>query len=181
MHAESMRRWGISMALNEGSVGRAYRSYQRQVLAKRTYGRNAATPGYSNHGWGLAVDLASRRQRWVVDQIGRKYGFSKRCSDASWEWWHVKYNPRCTGATYRPKPKPKPFVPLRYRSSGSRVKWVQRRLRAQGYPNSVPGPGKPGYGYFGVSTRQAVWRFQKRKGLTTDGVVGRKTWHKLSL
>jgi len=80
LHIYSMQRWGISMALVEGSVGRAYRSYARQVLAKRIYGSNAATPGTSNHGWGINVDLMTRQQRWVMDKIGAKYGFSKRWS-----------------------------------------------------------------------------------------------------
>src|SRR5215217_823044 len=70
LHRYSVQRWGISMALNESSVGRAYRSYARQVLAKRTYGSNAAVPGTSNHGLGINVDLMTRQQRWVIDQVG---------------------------------------------------------------------------------------------------------------
>lgn len=174
MHAESMRRFGVSLALYDGSISRGYRTYNQQVQAKRTYGSNAATPGTSNHGWGLAVDLASRQQRWAIDRIGAKYGWAKRWSDASWEWWHLRWRPGVwKGASTST------FRPLRYRSQGSRVKWVQRRLRSKGYPNSVPGPGQPGYGFFGVSTRKAVWRFQRRKGLTTDGIVGKATWRAL--
>lgn len=39
------------------SVTDSYRDYQTQVVLKRRKGRMAATPGKSNHGWGLAVDL----------------------------------------------------------------------------------------------------------------------------
>lgn len=167
LHAESMRRWGISMALHEGDVGRAYRSYPRQVLAKRIYGRNAATPGYSNHGWGLAVDLMTRQQRWVIDQIGAKYGFSKSWSDAQWEWWHIRYKPGVwKGQTE--------FRPLRYRSQGKRVKWVQRRLRRKGFLSVKV------TGFYGQATQNAVQRFQRKHGLTPDGVVGRSTWRELS-
>lgn len=39
------------------SVTDSYRDYETQVVLKRRKGRMAATPGKSNHGWGLAVDL----------------------------------------------------------------------------------------------------------------------------
>ncbi|WP_245873519.1 D-alanyl-D-alanine carboxypeptidase family protein [Brevibacterium ihuae] len=39
------------------SVTDSYRDYETQVVLKRRKGRMAATPGTSNHGWGLAVDL----------------------------------------------------------------------------------------------------------------------------
>lgn len=39
------------------SVTDAYRDYDTQVILKRRKGRMAATPGTSNHGWALAVDL----------------------------------------------------------------------------------------------------------------------------
>ena len=41
------------------SVTDAYRDYATQVILKRRKGRMAATPGTSNHGWALAVDLGS--------------------------------------------------------------------------------------------------------------------------
>jgi hypothetical protein len=124
MHYDSVRRFGIPLTLVDGQVGRTYRSYARQVLAKRIYGSNAAWPGTSNHGWGLAVDLMSQSQRSAIDRIGAHYGFAKRCSDASWEWWHVKYNPGCTGARWRPRP-PRPD-PLRH--LGKRQREASERL-----------------------------------------------------
>lgn len=39
------------------SVTDAYRDYDTQVILKKRKGRMAATPGTSNHGWALAVDL----------------------------------------------------------------------------------------------------------------------------
>lgn len=41
------------------AVTDAYRSYVGQVRLKASKGFLAATPGYSNHGWGLAFDLGS--------------------------------------------------------------------------------------------------------------------------
>jgi len=133
MHYASVKRYGVPLTIIDGSVGRTYRSYARQVLAKRTYGPNAATPGTSNHGWALATDLMSYAQRSAVDRIGSYYGFSKRCSDASWEWWHVKYNPGCTGAGWKPAPpRPDPLRKLgpRQRAAAERLLYHRReRIR----------------------------------------------------
>jgi hypothetical protein len=73
----------------------SYRSYAEQVELYNLYlsgrGNLAARPGTSNHGWGLAVDLATTSMRSMVDRIGRKYGWAKDWSDAPSEWWHLKY------------------------------------------------------------------------------------------
>jgi len=84
----------------------SYRTFAQQQelwnLYKSGKGNLAAVPGQSNHGWGLAVDLATPQMRAMVDRIGAKYGFSKRCSDAQNEWWHIKYDPVCNKATWKP-------------------------------------------------------------------------------
>lgn len=67
----------------------SYRTIAMQYLMKRLYGSNAATPGTSNHGLALALDLPN----WVTDllwRVGQHYGFYKPWSDASWERWHIK-------------------------------------------------------------------------------------------
>lgn len=174
MNAESQRRYGVT--LRPLGYASAYRTYAQQVYlwdhVPHAHDPNwVARPGTSNHGWGLAVDLQTRQMRWIVDQIGRKYGFSKACSDAPVEWWHIKYNPSCTGASWHPSHK---FVPLHLHSKGPRVRWVQRRLRAKGY-TSVKVTG-----YFNKHTRSRVMRFQRKHHLKPDGIVGPKTWRALS-
>lgn len=169
LHREAMRRWGISMALHESTVGRAYRNYDQQLLAKRLYGRNAAPPGTSNHGLGINVDLMNRQQRWVVDQIGARFGFSKRWSDAAWEWWHITYR----AGIYRPQSVPK-YPTLRLGASGPAVRRLQRMLRAK---NVKDAPRVTGF--YGPATRSAVRRYQSKKGLGADGVCGPSTWRKL--
>ncbi|QAY64753.1 hypothetical protein ET495_05275 [Xylanimonas allomyrinae] len=42
----------------------SYRSFDGQVRARALRGRLAATPGTSNHGWGVAVDLGSGVNRF---------------------------------------------------------------------------------------------------------------------
>ena len=64
---------------------------------------------------------------------------------------------------------------LRQGSQGEQVKEVQRRLKQWGYYNgSVDG-------VFGVATRAAVIAFQKKNGLTADGIVGKATFEALGI
>lgn len=87
------RKLGVEL-LPTGSRS-SYRSYQQQVDLWNDYqagrGNLAARPGTSNHGLGLAVDVASQAMRGMIDRIGRKYGWAKDWSDAPSEWWHLKY------------------------------------------------------------------------------------------
>lgn len=59
---------------------------------------------------------------------------------------------------------------LRYGSRGTAVREAQQRLTAHG-----AGPGSVD-GIFGAKTLNAVKRFQTRRTLATDGVIGPKTW-----
>ncbi len=64
---------------------------------------------------------------------------------------------------------------LRQGAKGGEVKEVQRRLKQWGYYNgSVDG-------VFGAGTRAAVIKFQKKNGLTADGVVGASTYKALGM
>ncbi len=64
---------------------------------------------------------------------------------------------------------------LRQGSKGSEVKEVQRRLKQWGYySGSVDG-------VFGAATKKAVIAFQKKNGLTADGVVGKSTYAALGM
>lgn len=64
---------------------------------------------------------------------------------------------------------------LRQGSQGGEVKEVQRRLKNWGYYNgSVDG-------IFGAGTRAAVIAFQKKNGLTADGIVGKATYQALGM
>lgn len=64
---------------------------------------------------------------------------------------------------------------LKQGSKGGEVKEVQRRLKLWGYyKGSVDG-------VFGAGTRSAVIAFQKKNGLTADGVVGKATYRALGM
>jgi hypothetical protein len=160
MADEAQRVFGRRIAVIAG-----YRTYDRQVFFWNLYlsgrGNLAARPGTSNHGWGLAIDLASHTDRQLVDRIGAKYGFSKSWSDAPSEWWHIKFDPSRVTVHIHP--------PLKRGMKNSRVKALQKRLRTLGYR------GVPTNGHFGLRTQHAVKRFQRTHGLAADGVVGPMT------
>lgn len=70
----------------------SYRSFDSQVdLARRkglySQGGLAATPGTSNHGWGLSVDLDlnPQAQAWMR-QNGARYGFVEDVPREPWHW-----------------------------------------------------------------------------------------------
>ena len=68
-----------------------------------------------------------------------------------------------------------PVAVLKTGSRGAEVKEVQRRLKLWGYYNgSVDG-------VFGAGTKKAVVAFQKKNGLTADGVVGKDTYKALGM
>ncbi|MGH3713773.1 MAG: peptidoglycan-binding domain-containing protein [Micromonosporaceae bacterium] len=65
-----------------------------------------------------------------------------------------------------------PYQYLKYGCQGPDVATVQKRLNCVGIKTAVDG-------YFGSDTRYSVMTFQKRVGLTVDGVVGPNTWNAL--
>ena len=156
----------------------AYRTYDEQVQAKRDYGSNAATPGTSNHGLGLAVDVATPAMRKAIDNHGESYGWAKKWSDASWEWWHIKYRAGIwsgsTGTAPDPTTTNNGTIVLSRGSQGPRVQSLQHALNNQGACLAEDGD-------FGPATESAVRDFQRQNGLTADGVAGPRTLRALNL
>ena len=64
---------------------------------------------------------------------------------------------------------------LRQGARGGEVKEVQRRLKQWGYYQGTVD------GVFGAATKKAVIAFQKKNGLTADGVVGKSTYRALGM
>lgn len=72
-----------------------------------------------------------------------------------------------------------PGTPLRRGSTGMAVRVIQRQLSR--ISKDYPSFGKPAItGTFDAATETAVRRFQTQFNLTTDGVVGKSTWYKIS-
>jgi LysM repeat protein len=91
MRVEASSVYGVD--IYPGGPLSAYRTFAQQselfgaFLAG--YGAPANPPGTSSHESGIAVDVATPEMRWVIDQIGWKYGWGK--IHAPGEWWHVDY------------------------------------------------------------------------------------------
>jgi hypothetical protein len=98
LHAHFKVAFGRNLCISD-----SYRSLgdQRRVAALR--GGLAATPGTSNHGWGLAVDLCSAESRtstvltWLFDNAPL-YGWenppwAQRGGSGPYEPWHWEYVP----------------------------------------------------------------------------------------
>ena len=67
---------------------------------------------------------------------------------------------------------PYPGIALRSGSAGGTVRLGQQKLNSLG--ERLTADGK-----FGAATAAAVQRFQRRNGLTADGIVGQGTWEKM--
>lgn len=75
----------LLMAADDGHrtyITDAYRDYDTQVRLKQLKGRYAATPGTSNHGWGMAADCAYSassdsfgRWLWALRDLAREHGW----------------------------------------------------------------------------------------------------------
>jgi LAS superfamily LD-carboxypeptidase LdcB len=91
MRTEALSTFGTDVY--PGGPVSAYRTYEQQAELYRAflagYGAPANPPGSSSHELGTAVDVESPEMRWVIDQIGWKYGWGKL--HAPGEWWHVDY------------------------------------------------------------------------------------------
>jgi LysM repeat protein len=91
MRAEALSAYGTD--IYPGGPVSAYRTYGQQAELYQAflagYGAPANPPGSSTHEFGTAVDVATPGMRWVIDQIGSRYGWSK--VSAPGEWWHVDY------------------------------------------------------------------------------------------
>ena len=175
MNAESEARFGVTLRAL-GSMS-AYRNrWQQEYLWNNVpHARDTnwvARPGTSNHGWGLAIDLATPRMRQIIDQIGEKYGFAKKWSDAPKEWWHIKWKAGTYSAVTNSKYG---FKVLRRGQTGPTIVTLKKLL----YNKGLRGFGSRYNPYFNKATEDKVKQFQKRRLLHSDGVVGPKTWEAL--
>jgi LysM repeat protein len=91
MREESLARYGTDL-YPSGPLS-AHRTYSQQAylycLFRSGHGAPANPPGMSVHETGTAVDLATPEMRWVVDELGSKYGWQKVHGPD--EWWHIDF------------------------------------------------------------------------------------------
>lgn len=150
--------------------------YWNGVRYGRVRGAAAAVPGYSNHGWGLAVDVLNfggvgqfeNARRTKAMPILRKHGWTDTEGHRVNEPWHLVYDPAADkGKVAAPKKrKPRRLPTVRRGSRGADVKLWQQVL------------GVKADGVFGQGTEAATERWQKARGLKADGVVGPASWYR---
>lgn len=143
----------------------------------------SATPGTSNHGWGLAIDIAhigdGGRLDWLRDNATH-YGWSWEMQS---EPWHLRYvlgddeKTRAGGAqqSERAEQSGTPRT-LRRGDTGEDVARLQWALVDAAY--IIEGAGN---GVFGPRTEAAVRQLQADAGLKVDGIVGAQTRRALGL
>lgn len=157
--------------LRPGGPRSSYRTFEEQEELYQAYlngtGNLAAVPGTSNHGWGVAVDLAEEWMRTWINEHGAKYGWKK--TEAFSEWWHVNYD----GSVKFPT-----FETLKKGSRGKRVVKYTKRLAY------IHKPGGKAFlprwfWKFKKPVQDAVIKFQAAYDLKTDGVIGPRTAAKI--
>jgi hypothetical protein len=114
---------------------------------------------------------------WPVSHTYRALGVTA-VFNVRGEPWHMDplYEAQVLHAarTIIARRKPARYPSLRQGSQSTAVTRLQKLLRSL----HVKGAPRP-TGYYGIATKRAVARFQRKHGLSGDGVVGPKTWAKL--
>lgn len=176
----------------------AYRDLATQKRLKKEKGSLAAAPGTSNHGWGIAVDFASRinistsvQHQWM-DRNASEYGWVNPLwardnvrSNGEFEPWHWEYVPaldKHAGGTLSQVPA----FPLKagyyfgpasggkfsisgFYSNAADFKVWQTQMKKRGWKINPDGK-------YGAESRKVIIDFQTEKGLEPDGRVGPATW-----
>lgn len=100
-----------------------------------------AAPLYtSNHGWGIAVDVATRRAAaWILTH-GSKFGWSWDEGQRVGEWWHFRYVgvPRAQLGAIRRAVDPLRGLSKRERLHASRLLWHRRKYRIEARTGKGP-------------------------------------------
>ncbi|MFD6176215.1 MULTISPECIES: peptidoglycan-binding protein [unclassified Isoptericola] len=177
-----------------------YRRYDGSTWG-RVGGAAAAVPGYSNHGWALAVDVQDfggvgewgNPRRAKAYPILREHGWTETEGRRVNEPWHLVYCPaedrgarrrgrgasRGAGRTALRRPLARsatlrPHRPPTLRRGSRRPAWVRLWagvLAAEGVYAGAL------VGTFDDALDRATRTFQGRADVTVDGIVGPQTWY----
>lgn len=153
--------WQKTAFVVKGEIKDMPKSLYAMVFREDSDGRKHHVGNYMGDGW-------------VVHAKGHDYGVVReRLEDIDKPFTHfgipagLYSNAELRAAGIDPENN----VPtLRRGSNGELVKYVQK------YLNDTIGAGLEPDGIFGAKSEDAVKAFQKKNGLTVDGVVGPKTW-----
>ena len=107
----------------------------------------------------------------VIEMRSSKANCTKSKLDSRWKYWGI---PEFVEYTKSEVCEVELDI-LRKGDKGNQVKTLQRLLKAFGFSVGLSGAD----GDFGKNTYNALVKFQKKYGLTADGICGQKTWEKL--
>ena len=116
------------------------RSRPAQSFFWRNQPPPAAPPFTSNHGWGIAVDVATRRAAAWILAHGSKFGWSWDEGRRVGEWWHFRYVgvSRARLMAIRSAVNPLKGLSTRERIHASRLLWHRRRYRIEARTGKGP-------------------------------------------
>lgn len=147
--------------------------------------RNGTTPAPAGTVGRVTVKRAVRDiQRLVGAAQDGKYGPDTTAKVKAWQKRNGLaadgiWGPRSDAKGFPARPAPASTRPtVRRGSRGAAVELLQRTLKRN---YSLYAGRLSTDGVFGPATQKAVREFQRRAGLTVDGIVGPKTWARLGL
>lgn len=126
----------------------------------------------------IRVKAASLGLRWGGDYTGRKDEMHVEVVVPRERMRQIVAALQRTPVPRPPAPAPSTHPTIRKGSRGAAVSRVQQHLK-RNYP--LYAKGLVVDGIFGAKTDAAVREFQRRSGLTADGIVGGRTWAKLGI
>jgi len=154
-----------------------------------SYPATAATPGNSNHGWGLALDIAQELDgdpapesispqfvQWLITNASR-YGISAELQSEPWHWRYVAGDkiPQAvfdfeTGVE---TPVPPSIPNFNFKYPGKPIQLGTRSTEAKLVQHVI---GAKVDGWFGPQSVEALRDWQRSRGLKPDGICGPITW-----
>ena len=150
-------------------------TYDQWKAGKMPGTPTVAKPGTSRHETGRAIDVPEPTRAWL-HRTGAEYGWTnpawaKRA--ATLEPWHFEYDP--TQDRHRDDQTTTSSAVLRRGSKGAAVKALQAAMR-KAFPGYARTRGALAVdGDFGSTTEAWVREFQRRVGISADGIVGDET------
>jgi peptidoglycan hydrolase-like protein with peptidoglycan-binding domain len=152
------------VTIREGSIGDAVEKMQERLSELRYY--TGSVSGVCSKDTVLAVTAFQEKNGLEADGLAGSVTLSKMYSDDALPKGAISVTPTPTAASPVATP---PGVTVRQGDENAAAKAVQKRLKELGYLSGTAD------GKFGNASVSALIAFQRRHGLTQDGVAGTAT------
>lgn len=152
-------------------------NFQKHQLNQLVAYNQITPPEFSqiNETYPTYYSVVSFRRHKILEQVAQKQKFTTSIEVADASYIPRKSDKKDIQLSSRySTTQRKPMPIIGFGSSGTSVRVLQKLLISNGY-------GVPVDGVFGPVTEIAVKAFQNRRRLSTDGLVGQKTWSELTM